>query len=72
MRQMQMKVLIPVPAVITCLKKLCTQSLNVENPITRDQEIADRTGLCVLIPPMVCEWERPFMFLVNMSPTAGV
>lgn len=72
MRQMQMKGLIPVRAVVTCLRELGTQSPNVENPITGDREIADRMGLCVFIPPMVCEWERPFMSLVNVSPTAGV
>lgn len=50
MRQMQMKGLIPVRAIVTCLRELGTQSPNVENPITGDREITDRMGLCVFIP----------------------
>lgn len=49
-KQTQMVVLIPVHAMVTYLKELCTQSLNLGNPINEGQ-IAGRMGLSVFIPP---------------------
>lgn len=70
---MRMQGFFPVCAVITCLQEPGIQSPNVENPITgdRQRELAE-WRFVFSSPLMVCEWERPFMSLVNVSPTAGV